>query len=146
MKSDCKICTRIQEIKDGANSNFVKGLSTGYVVLNDFQYYPGYVLFLSKIHATELHELPGNLCQSYLNEMALVAKAVYSAFRPIKLNYELLGNGEPHLHWHIIPRYSDDPNLKEPIWVIDKAIRYDSCHIPSKETVEKYREKLLKFI
>ena len=29
--------------------------------------------------------------------------------RPVKLNYNLLGNSVPHLHTHIVPRYADDP-------------------------------------
>jgi diadenosine tetraphosphate (Ap4A) HIT family hydrolase len=48
--------------------------------------------------------------------MALVAEAMFRAFRPAKLNYELLGNTEPHLHWHLIPRYRDDPKPKIPVW------------------------------
>jgi diadenosine tetraphosphate (Ap4A) HIT family hydrolase len=27
----------------------------------------------------------------------------------VKLNYDVLGNSLPHLHTHVIPRYSDDP-------------------------------------
>jgi diadenosine tetraphosphate (Ap4A) HIT family hydrolase len=27
----------------------------------------------------------------------------------VKLNYDVLGNSLPHLHTHVVPRYSDDP-------------------------------------
>jgi len=50
----------------------------------------------------------------FLEEMALVAEAVFRAFDPRKLNYELLGNAVPHLHWHLVPRYADDPNPRWP--------------------------------
>ena len=40
--------------------------------------------------------------------MTLVAKAVHTAFGAEKMNYELLGNGETHLHWHLFPRKSGD--------------------------------------
>ena len=29
--------------------------------------------------------------------------------RPVKMNYNLLGNSLPHLHTHVVPRYADDP-------------------------------------
>jgi diadenosine tetraphosphate (Ap4A) HIT family hydrolase len=41
----------------------------------------------------------------------------------VKLNYELLGNPHPHLHWHIFPRYADDPMPNKPIWNVDEALR-----------------------
>ena len=28
-------------------------------------------------------------------------------FKPAHMNYSLLGNYFPHLHWHLIPRYKD---------------------------------------
>src|SRR5437899_512684 len=35
---------------------------------------------------------------------------------PRKMHYELLGNTVAHLHWHLFPRYADDPNPTRPIW------------------------------
>jgi diadenosine tetraphosphate (Ap4A) HIT family hydrolase len=40
------------------------------------------------------------------------------------MNYELLGNQVPHLHWHLFPRYRDDPNRLQPVWLaLDRAER-----------------------
>lgn len=44
----------------------------------------------------------------YLEEMALVAEAVFNVYKPNKMNYELLGNGDSHVHWHLFPRYDGD--------------------------------------
>ena len=55
--------------------------------------------------------------------MSLVAQAVYEYFKPEKLNYECLGNKDAHLHWHLYPRYKDDPCPNKPIWYISKEIR-----------------------
>jgi diadenosine tetraphosphate (Ap4A) HIT family hydrolase len=85
-------------------------------VLCDNQHYPGYTIFLAKRCVPELHELPPAECSLFLEEMSAVASAVWRAFAPRKLNYELLGNGVAHLHWHIIPRYADDPLPRWPIW------------------------------
>lgn len=140
----CLICDRIKSIRLGNNPYFVKELKTGYVVLGDFQYYEGYTLFLCKIHAEELHELKRPFMKIFLEEMVMVAKAVYKTFHPSKLNYEMLGNGDPHLHWHIFPRYKSDPNFKSPIWVVDRSIRYSEKVRPSSKELEGLKKRLLR--
>ena len=40
------------------------------------------------------------------------------------MNYELLGNQVPHLHWHLFPRYAHDPDVLKPVWLaLDRAER-----------------------
>ena len=45
-----------------------------------------------------------------------MAQALYSQFKPDKINYELLGNMVPHIHWHLVPRFATDPLWPRPIW------------------------------
>ena len=40
--------------------------------------------------------------------MPIVAEAVSKAFGAEKMNYELLGMGDAHLHWHLYPRRNAD--------------------------------------
>ena len=100
----CLICERIGQIERGENPHFVCALSTGYVVLGDHQRFEGYTLFLCKRHVTELYQLPWGFRTRFLQEMSLVAEAVAAVYHPEKMNYELLGNGDTHLHWHLFPR------------------------------------------
>ncbi|KPL03883.1 MAG: hypothetical protein AMJ90_02820 [candidate division Zixibacteria bacterium SM23_73_2] len=66
---------------------------------------------------TELFQLEKEERIAYLDDLVKVSKAIYDAFKPHKMNYELLGNVVPHLHWHIIPRQKTDPiELHWPIW------------------------------
>jgi len=146
MKDECLICLRISEIKDGSNAFFVKEMETGYVVVGEHQYYLGYTLFLCKQHVGELHELDTNFRVQFLKEMSDVAAVVYKAFRPKKLNYELLGNAHPHLHWHIFPRYESDPNLNMPIWIVDKKIRNAPNTKPTHEQLLKMKNNLLHYL
>lgn len=143
---DCLICNRIQMIKTGKNLYFVKELETGYVVIGDYQFYKGYTLFLCKTHTDELHKLKPNFRKKFLEEMALVAEAVYRAFNPRKLNYELLGNTDSHLHWHLFPRYNSDPDPKRAVWVVDRSIRCTDETRPGKKDLSKLKSKLLKFL
>ena len=96
---NCEVCERIALIRQGKNPYFVRELETGYVVLGDYQRFKGYTLFLCKEHATEIHFLEKDFRRKFLEEMSLAAEAVYNAFRPDKLNYELLGTGNAvHMH------------------------------------------------
>ncbi len=51
-----------------------------------------------------MHQLAHDFKMKCLEEMSLVAEAVYKVFKPEKMNYELLGNGDSHVHWHLFPR------------------------------------------
>lgn len=142
MKKNCSICTWIKEL---ASSPFlVKELKTGYVVLSKYKFNKGYVLFLYKNHLTELDQLEEKDQQLFLSEMAKVAKAVSIATNADKMNYELLGNTEPHLHWHIIPRYKTEKEFQRPIWVIDKTVRQAEEHNESSEEIKLLKGKILK--
>lgn len=121
----CLICERIQMIKEGKNPYFVCELETGYVVLGDHQRFKGYTIFLCKEHSTELHLLEPSFKIKYLEEMSLVAEAVFNVYKPNKMNYELLGNGDSHIHWHLFPRYDGDlgnygNNGRGPVWWLPK--------------------------
>jgi len=115
MAGGCEICERIARFTPD-NPYLIAELSTGYAVLSDNQYYPGYTIFVAKQCVPELHDLPPDVRPRFLEEMAQVAEAVFRAFAPRKLNYELLGNSVSHLHWHLFPRYADDPNPRWPVW------------------------------
>ena len=143
MNSVCLICQRIALIKNNKNPNFVIELKAGYVVLGDHQFYKGYTLLLSKNHISEIHLLPSSTQRELMSELVLVGEAIYNLFKPKKLNYELLGNEFSHVHWHIFPRYLNDPNPTMPIWVINKKIRGAKNTIPTATELEEMRNRLL---
>lgn len=117
----CLICERIELIKQGKNPHFVKELETGYVVIGDGQYFKGYTLFLAKEHVTELHQMEYETKIKFLEEMSIVQESVAKAFQAEKMNIELLGNGDAHVHWHLFPRKAGDMkgyghNGRGPVW------------------------------
>lgn len=124
-------------IKKKINPYFVAELETGYVVIGDHQYFKGYTVFLCKQHETELYFLDEDYKIKFLSEMSKVAEAVYNAFMPNKLNYELLGNGDTHIHWHIFPRRENDTPIKGSVWWLDRELMYsEDMKIRDRELTE----------
>lgn len=140
----CLICERIEMIKQKSNPYFVMELETGYVVIGDHQHFKGYTLFLCKHHVSELHELPKDFRVKYLEEMSIVAEAAYNAFKPEKMNYELLGNGDSHVHWHLFPRVTGDTPKKGPVWWLPREEMYDDSKRIKGDELKKMVEKLEK--
>lgn len=145
----CLICDRIEMIKENRNPYFVKELETGYVVIGDHQLFKGYTLFLCKKHETELFCLEDEFKAKYLKEMTIVAEAVSKAFHAEKINYELLGNGDTHLHWHLFPRVKGDLgtfgiNGKGPVWLVPAEVMFDDANKPSPDDLTQLKEQLSK--
>lgn len=145
----CFICDRIKMIYDGTNPYFVKELETGYVVVGNNQHFKGYTLFLCKEHKTELFQLEHATKMKFLEEMSIVAEAVSNAFHAEKMNYELLGNGDTHLHWHLFPRVSGDledygNHGKGPVWWYPMEKMYSDDNRPSAAELEEMKNALRK--
>jgi len=65
-------------------------------------------------HITEPTELDETEAAGYWAEVLTVARALIAKYQPLKMNYETLGNSLPHLHTHLIPRYTADPRPGQP--------------------------------
>ena len=115
-RKTCQVCASNDAVEAGDDSQAVARLRTGYVKLARVQYIRGYTTFAAKQCVQELHELEASERALFMHEMAEVAHSVWRACNPRKLNYELLGNGEPHLHWHLFPRYDADAIPGWPVW------------------------------
>jgi diadenosine tetraphosphate (Ap4A) HIT family hydrolase len=61
------------------------------------------------LHVAEPTELSPDEAADYWLEVLRVGRAIEERFEPVKMNYDLLGNSLPHLHTHVLPRYTDDP-------------------------------------
>ena len=128
-KPDCPFCWKLRTVDEFGEAEVIWQFPHSVALLGAWQYYQGYCILVSRRHASELHELPPGERRAYLDEMCLLAQAVQTCYRPHKLNYELLGNQVPHLHWHIFPRYLDDPDHLRAVWLaIDRAQHDEVWH------------------
>ena len=119
----CGICAAIDRIKADAFPDFVAELKSCYVILGDRQFYRGYCVLFAKLHATELYLMPADAARLLFDEMRLVAEAIAAVVKPWKMNYECLGNSEPHVHWHLLPRYEADEMRHGPVWLRPESER-----------------------
>lgn len=143
----CLVCDRIEMIKNGENPYFVRELETGYVVIGDHQHFKGFTLFLCKRHETELFHLDREFKMKFLEEMSIVAEAAAKVFGAEKMNYELLGMGDAHLHWHLYPRRTGDigeygNHGKGPVWWLPMNEMYDDATRPSAEELAEMKKRL----
>lgn len=79
-----------------------------YLVRSDIQRGLSVVVWRGR-HVVEPTELTDAEAAAYGSEVLRVGRAIEAVMRPVKLNYDVLGNSVPHLHTHIVPRYADDP-------------------------------------
>jgi diadenosine tetraphosphate (Ap4A) HIT family hydrolase len=124
----CGICAGIERIRDGKFPDFIAELDHSYVILGDAQFYRGYCILFAKHHERELFLLPRGEALALSDELCSVAEAINTVVQPFKLNYECLGNSEPHIHWHVFPRYqSEEEDLRVgPVWLRPKQDRMRS--------------------
>ncbi len=90
------------------------------VVLVEDDLYPGFCRVIWHDHAkevTDLIELDRMLLMDVLWQVEHVVREV---MQPEKINLASFGNMVPHLHWHVIPRYTDDAHFPAPVWAEPK--------------------------
>ena len=86
------------------------------VVLVDAPDLPGFCRVIWNRHIAEMSELSRVEREILLALVDVVEFAVRRVMRPQKINLASLGNQVPHLHWHVIPRFADDPYFPDSIW------------------------------
>ena len=125
----CKACAGEWPPKD----HMIADLDMTIAYLFDDQFFPGWTVLVLKRHATELFDLTQEERRQLIEEVAEVAAALAVAFDAVKVNYELLGNQLPHIHWHVIPRLAGDPSLREAVW----TVRHEPLRLGHEERRER---------
>ncbi len=86
------------------------------VILADEPDYPGFLRVILNAHIKEMTDLSAADQQRLLQVMLATESALREVMAPDKINLASLGNVVPHLHWHVIPRFADDPHFPNPVW------------------------------
>lgn len=96
---------------------FIAQLQISTLFLFRDQRFKGYsILSFDPWDATRLEMLSDDEYMAFCADLRHASRTLRDVLQPDHMNYELLGNTNPHLHWHIIPRYKHDPRWGQPIW------------------------------
>jgi diadenosine tetraphosphate (Ap4A) HIT family hydrolase len=86
------------------------------VILADEPDYPGFLRVILNAHVKEMTDLPGVEQQALIRVVLAAEAALREMMAPDKINLASLGNVVSHLHWHVIPRFMNDPHFPNPVW------------------------------
>lgn len=119
----------VEECRAGTLERCIGKMDSGWVVLGDPQVRPGYCLLYPDPIVATLNDLVGRDRLHFLEDMAKLGDAVLEVTGAARINYEILGNLEPALHAHVVPRFEDEPLevRTKPIWLDnwEAARRFD---------------------
>ena len=95
--------------RQGAHPAQICQLRSGWVVLCTMQYLRGYCILLADPLAASLNDLDNERRADFLLDMTRVGDALQRSTGAHRINYAVMGNSDPWLHAHIVPRYLDEP-------------------------------------
>jgi len=118
---DCPLCS-----DTGQDILWLDGLCR--VILVGDADYPGFCRVILNRHIREMTDLDAVERQRLMAVVFAVEAAVREVLQPDKINLASLGNMVPHVHWHVIPRFSDDRHFPDAIWAAPR--RPGAPHAP----------------
>lgn len=132
---------RLASALRGENPAVLRRLPSGFAVIGDTQFLPGYCVLLAEPEVGHLTELPLEARSQFLIDMSILGEAVEKACAQhdlVRINYEILGNGLPCLHAHVFPRYAWELEERRsgPVWLYPPEEFYAPAYALSDAHVE----------
>ena len=126
---------RIGSAQRGENQMVIARMRSGFAVIGDTQFLPGYCVLLAAPQVASLEDLPADDRAVFLDDMGRLGAAVNAACAPRRINYSIYGNTDAFLHAHVFPRYAWEPaeRILGPVWLYprenwsDPAQEYDEA-------------------
>lgn len=112
----CLICERVALAEAGRSPHLIAEMRYSFFVVGDHQWHQRYALVLLKAHVREPFQLPPDVQREHFREVMRAAEALNDTFSPSKMNFSCYGNAVAHVHWHLVPRYANDPHPDKDPW------------------------------
>lgn len=107
--TDCPLC-------QGTGESLIWRNNQLRVISVDDDAYPGFTRVIWHDHVSEMTQLAAPQRHDFMQAVWTVEQVQREVLQPDKVNLAQLGNVVPHLHWHVIPRWTLDSHFPEPIW------------------------------
>ena len=118
----------------------VAELSVSVLGLYNDDRFPGRCILVLKDHREHWEDLDSGLLGEFASDSQRAVKAITTATGSIRVNLAILGNTDPHLHFHLIPRNPNiEPNPKKSPWNDPRSPRYLET-----EALTLLREQIIK--
>ena len=113
------------------------------VVAADEPLHPAFLRVVWQAHVREMTDLAARDRDRMMAAVFAAESALREALPLTKVNLASLGNVTPHLHWHVIARFADDPHFPAPVWSAARHARPVSLAPGWRETVGTRLRQLL---
>jgi diadenosine tetraphosphate (Ap4A) HIT family hydrolase len=84
-------------------------MRSGSVYLSQMQFLRGYCILSAEPVVASINELSPNARSAFLLDMVRIGDSLMEVTDAFRINYALMGNSQPILHAHIVPRYMWEP-------------------------------------
>lgn len=117
---------RIGSCVSGENPTMIIKMRSGFAVMADNQFLPGYCILLRYPKVSSLAELSLQERSEFLLDTTLIGDAIEEVCKPRRVNYSTLMNTDPFVHTHIEARYDWEPEEYKyrPSWTYPEPERY----------------------
>ena len=123
------IHSEVAAARAGRNPAVIGRGRSGWFVMATVQVVPGKCLLLPDPVVGSINDLTSSDRARFLLDMVGLGDALLRVTDAYRVNYEILGNGDPVLHAHVTPRYLSEPANRRiwPVWFYDlsSAPRFD---------------------
>ena len=135
---------RIGSCERGENPTLMVKMKSGFAVIGDHQFLPGYCLLLGYPKADSLNELTLDERNQYLLDMTLIGDAIIKTCKPLRINYSTLMNFDHYLHTHIEARYENEPDeyRSRPTYFYPREQRFGQEYEYNEEKYGELKHKL----
>jgi len=108
MEPETAIHRQVAAAREGREPRVIARLFSGWALFGERQFLRGYTLLLPDPVVPTLNALGSKERTLFLLDVTRLGDALLKLTGAVRINYAILGNQDPALHAHVIPRYADE--------------------------------------